>query len=181
MIKNRRKIILSTNVAETSLTIPDIVHVVDSGRVKTKSITNSMSGYSTMSVECISKASAWQRAGRAGRQRSGYCYRLYSEAQYKKFGEFSKSEILRCNLDSVIMQMFAAGVDQIQSFKFLESPSQINMRSSLIKLKQCNLIEMANGYQSLTELGRKVSMFPLSPELALSLLKSVEYNCLYFL
>ncbi|MEN2497513.1 MAG: putative ATP-dependent RNA helicase dhx33, partial [Marteilia pararefringens] len=164
---NKRKIIISTNIAETSLTIPDIVHIVDCGRAKVKNYTSG--GFESLKVQRISKASTKQRAGRAGRVSHGYCYQLFGEKQYEKFEDFTVPEILRIPLENAFLQIAACGIDKVQDFEFLESPTNERIYEALRRLKQNNLLIFADGSQKLSEIGHFCSLFPLPIEMSLTI------------
>jgi HrpA-like RNA helicase len=120
---NTRKVVLSTNIAETSITISGIRYVVDTGMVKVRGF-NHKTGIETLKVSPVSKASANQRAGRAGREAAGFCYRLYTEALFRELEEETEPEITRCNLASVILLLKASGIDDIVGFDFMDKPSR---------------------------------------------------------
>jgi HrpA-like RNA helicase len=129
------KIILSTNIAETSVTIPGIRYVVDSGLAKIRSYKNS-TGIDTLKVEAISKNSATQRAGRAGREAAGKCFRLYSEETLSTLDENTIPEILRCNLSGVILNLKAIGIKDVSKIDFIDKPtSQAYMSAFQILIK----------------------------------------------
>ena len=117
------KIILSTNIAETSVTIPGIRFVIDSGLVKIRSYKNS-TGIDTLKVEAISKNSSIQRAGRAGRESEGKCFRLYSDESFSSLDENTIPEILRCNLSGIILNLKAIGIKDVSKIDFIDKPSQ---------------------------------------------------------
>src|SRR6266536_1103942 len=119
--ENMRKVIFSTNIAEASVTIDGIVYVVDCGFVKLRAY-NPLTGIETLTATAVSKASATQRAGRAGRTKPGKCYRLYTESSYQALEEATVPEIQRSNLAPVILQLKALGIDNIVRFGFLTSP-----------------------------------------------------------
>lgn len=118
-----RKIILATNIAETSITINGIKFVIDSGLVKLR-LYNPLNGLETLQIQKISKASAAQRLGRAGRESSGKCFRLYTEESFESMGEYTVPEIQRCNLSEVVLQMLSMGIREPQSFDFIDKPSK---------------------------------------------------------
>ncbi|KYQ94232.1 DEAD/DEAH box helicase [Tieghemostelium lacteum] len=169
-----RKVILATNIAETSLTINGIRHVVDTGVVKSK-IYHSTIGIDSLSVIPISKASAKQRSGRAGREYDGKCYRLYTEDIFNRLEESSIAEIKRSNIANVILQLKTIGIDDVLSFDFLERPPIQTVKKSL-ELLYC--LEALDDKGKLTEVGKKMSMFPLDPMYSKTLIKSVEFECL---
>ena len=123
-----RLCVIATNVAETSLTIPNIRYVIDTGKVKER-IFDSRTGTQTYSIKWTSKASANQRAGRAGRVGAGHCYRLFSSAVFHdRFEEFSKPEILKTPVEGVVLQMKAMGIHQVVNFPFPTPPDKDAMR-----------------------------------------------------
>ncbi|XP_032901810.1 ATP-dependent RNA helicase DHX33 isoform X2 [Amblyraja radiata] len=160
--KDRRKVILSTNIAETSVTIPGIKYVVDTGMVKAKRYTPE-SGLEVLAVQQVSKAQAWQRAGRAGRQNSGICYRLYTEDDFEKFLNMTVPEIQRCNLASVVLQLLALRIPDILTFDFISKPSPDAVRAAVDQLEQLGAVERKNNQIILTPLGIKMAAFPLEP------------------
>ena len=118
---NKRKVILSTNIAETSVTIPGVKYVVDCGLVKQRVFKNT-TGVDALQVTTISKSSATQRAGRAGRVGPGKCFRVYSEETHDQFQEVTTPEILRCNLSGVILSLKAIGIKDVSKVDFLDRP-----------------------------------------------------------
>jgi ATP-dependent RNA helicase DHX37/DHR1 len=131
--EGHRLIVISTNVAETSLTIPNIRYVVDSGRAKEKVYDKKLS-LSRFQVEWISKASAEQRAGRAGRTGPGHCYRLYSSALFSKIKDFSEPEILKTPLDQTLLQLKSIGVEDLLRFPYVTKPPVSSIHASIKKL-----------------------------------------------
>ncbi|XP_077596150.1 ATP-dependent RNA helicase DHX33 [Stigmatopora nigra] len=174
--KGCRKVILSTNIAETSVTISGIKYVVDTGMVKAKRF-NPDSGLEVLAVQRVSKAQAWQRAGRAGREDSGICYRLYTEQEFDRLIPMSVPEIQRCNLASVVLQLMALGVQDVANFDFISKPSPEAIRSAMEQLELLGAVEKNNGQVSLTALGKKMSCFPLEPRFAKTILLSPKYSC----
>lgn len=169
-----RKIVISTNIAETSLTIDGIVYVVDPGFSKQK-VYNPRIRVESLLVSPISKASAQQRAGRAGRTRPGKCFRLYTEEAFQKeLIEQSYPEILRSNLSSTVLELKKLGVDDLVHFDFMDPPAPETMMRALEEL---NYLACLDDDGNLTALGRLASMFPLDPMLAVMLIGSSEFNC----
>ncbi|KAL7346829.1 DEAH-box RNA helicase [Encephalitozoon intestinalis] len=156
-----RKVILATNVAETSITIPDIVFVVDSGKVKNRMVDSE--GITRYSVDFITKSSATQRMGRAGRTGPGICYRLYSGKAYEKFFECMEPQILREPLDGVVLGLLSLGIGNVYGFPFLSRPEKKSIASATMRLQALGAID---GNLRLTELGKKMSMYPVEPRLA---------------
>ncbi|CCJ31078.1 unnamed protein product [Pneumocystis jirovecii] len=172
--KPGRKVIVSTNIAETSLTIDGIVYVVDPGFSKQK-VYNPRIRVESLLVSPISKASADQRAGRAGRTRPGKCFRLYTEQAYKKeLQEQTYPEILRSNLGNTVLELKKLGIDDLVHFDFMDPPAPETMMRALEEL---NYLACLNDNGDLTALGRMASEFPLDPSLAVMLIGSPEFYC----
>lgn len=168
-----RKVIIATNIAETSLTIDGIVYVVDPGFSKQK-VYNPRIRVESLLVSPISKASAQQRAGRAGRTRPGKCFRLYTQEAYQKeLIEATYPEILRCNLSSVVLLLKKIGVDDLVHFDFMDPPAPETMMRALEEL---NYLAVLDDEGELTSLGRLTSNFPLDPLLAVMLIGSADFN-----
>lgn len=172
---NTRKVILSTNVAETSITIRGIKFVIDSGVVKQKTF-NPGNRVESLKVTKISQAQAWQRAGRAGRESEGTCYRVYPIAEFRKMPRMNLPEILRSNLGSTVLQLLALGVD-CATFDFMDKPSSELVENAFKLLHDVKAIDGLKTRQ-LTEVGRKMTLFPLEPRLGRALLASIELGCL---
>ncbi|MEX2131962.1 MAG: ATP-dependent RNA helicase HrpA [Pseudohongiellaceae bacterium] len=169
-----RRIILSTNIAETSLTVPGIRYVIDAGfaRISRYSI---QSKIQRLPIEPISKASADQRAGRCGRISEGICIRLYSESDYLGRPEYTDPEILRTNLAAVILQMLSLQLGEISDFPFLDPPSTKAINDGFSLLFELNAID---DHRQITALGRKMAGFPVDPRFARILLSAAANNCL---
>ena len=176
--QGRRRIVLSTNVAETSLTVPGIKYVIDTGMVR-------MSRYShrlkvqRLPIEPISQASAKQRAGRCGRTSEGVCIRLYSEQDFASRPEFTDPEITRTHLSSVILQMLSLGLGEIQQFEFIEPPQDKFISDGVRLLQELEAVVVKGQRLQLTELGRKMARLPLDPKYARMLLAAKEADCVY--
>lgn len=169
-----RKVVVSTNIAETSLTIDGIVYVVDPGFSKQK-VYNPRIRVESLLVAPISKASAQQRAGRAGRTRPGKCFRLYTEDAFKKeLNEQSYPEILRSNLASTVLELKKLGIDDLVHFDFMDPPAPETMMRALEEL---NYLSCLDDDGNLTPLGRLASEFPLDPMLSVMLITSPEFYC----
>ncbi|KAH8918235.1 P-loop containing nucleoside triphosphate hydrolase protein [Atractiella rhizophila] len=169
-----RKVIVSTNIAETSLTIDGIVYVVDPGFTKQK-IYNPRIRVESLLVSPISKASAAQRAGRAGRTRPGKCFRLYTEKDFvKELEEQTYPEILRSNLASVILELKKLGVDDLVHFDYMDPPAPETVMRALELL---NYLAAFDDEGNLTALGSLMAEFPLEPQLAKMLIVSPEFSC----
>ena len=173
-----RRIVLATNVAETSLTVPGIKYVIDPGTARI-----SRYSYRTkvqrLPIEPISQASANQRKGRCGRVSEGICIRLYSEDDFLSRPEFTDPEILRTNLASVILQMTALGLGDIAAFPFVEAPDKRNIQDGVRLLEELGAIttdEQASAYK-LTPLGRQLSQLPVDPRLARMVLEAQKHGC----
>jgi pre-mRNA-splicing factor ATP-dependent RNA helicase DHX15/PRP43 len=169
-----RKVIVSTNIAETSLTIDGIVYVVDPGFSKQK-VYNPRIRVESLLVSPISKASAQQRAGRAGRTRPGKCFRLYTEAAFKKeLIDQTYPEILRSNLASTVLELKKLGVDDLVHFDLMDPPAPETLMRALEEL---NYLACLDDEGELTTLGSLASQFPLDPALAVMLITSPEFYC----
>jgi pre-mRNA-splicing factor ATP-dependent RNA helicase DHX15/PRP43 len=169
-----RKVIVSTNIAETSLTIDGIVYVIDPGFSKQK-VYNPRIRIESLLVSPISKASAKQRAGRAGRTREGKCFRLYTEQSYiKDLNEQTYPEIMRSNLGSVVLQLKKLGIDDLVHFDFMDAPAPETLMRALELL---NYLEALNDEGELTKTGEIMAEFPLDPQLCKMLIASSKYKC----
>ncbi|GLI67101.1 hypothetical protein VaNZ11_011306, partial [Volvox africanus] len=171
-----RLIIVATNVAETSLTIPGIRYVVDAGRSKQKLLEEASSGQmARYDVRWISKASASQRAGRAGRTCPGHAYRLYSSAHFNDtFPEHSPPEIVNTSLEGVVLVMKSMGVDKVHNFPFPTPPDAAALRAAHRCLEALCALTPESG--RLTEIGRAMAAFPISPRHARMLLEVLKWH-----
>lgn len=170
-----RLIVLATNVAETSLTIPGIKYVFDCGRAKEKQY-DLFTGVQSFQVDWISKASASQRAGRAGRTGPGHCYRLYSSAVYEgHFAEYTDPEILRTPIEGVVLQMKSMGLHNVINFPFPTPPSRHGLAKAEKLLKNLGALS-ADG--QVTQMGRRLSTYPLSPRFGKMLNIGHQHGCL---
>jgi ATP-dependent helicase HrpA len=173
--RRSRRVVLATNVAETSVTVPGIRFVVDSGLAR-------VSRYSTrlkvqrLPVEPISRASADQRKGRCGRVADGICVRLYSEEDYNARPQFTDPEVLRTNLASVILQMAALGLGEIEAFPFLEPPDRRQVRDGVALLHELRALD-PSAAEPLTPLGRKLARLPIDPRLGRMVLEADKLGC----
>ncbi|KAG1772411.1 P-loop containing nucleoside triphosphate hydrolase protein [Suillus occidentalis] len=169
-----RKVVVSTNIAESSLTIDGIVYVVDPGFSKQK-VYNPSTRVESLLVSPISKESAWQRAGRAGRTRPGKCFRLYTEEYFiSELEEQTKPEILRSNLVSTVLMLVKAGIKDLVKFDYLDEPAP----ESLLKaLEVLNHLAAVDDDGNLTALGSIMAEFPLDPQLSKMLIVSPEFKC----
>lgn len=169
-----RKVVVATNIAEASVTIDGIVFVVDAGYVKIRAY-NPKSSLDSLIKVPISKASAQQRAGRAGRTRPGTTYRLYTEASFESFADTSIPEMQRTNLIAVILQLKAMGIENVLRFDFMSPPSAESMAKALEILYSLKCLD---DYGRLTvPFGLQLAEFPLEPPLAAMLLNSAVYKC----
>ena len=185
-----RNIVLATNVAETSLTVPGIKYVIDPGTARI-----SRYSYRTkvqrLPIEAISQASANQRAGRCGRVSEGVCIRLYSEEDFNNRDEFTDPEILRTNLATVILQMHALELGDIAQFPFVEAPDNRNITDGVRLLEEIAAVEVKrtqakpnktrsqlSSSTQLTKSGRLLSKFPIDPRLAKMVISAIDFGCL---
>ncbi|EJL6535076.1 ATP-dependent helicase HrpA [Vibrio cholerae] len=174
-----RRIVLATNVAETSLTVPGIKYVIDPGTARI-----SRYSYRTkvqrLPIEPISQASANQRKGRCGRTEEGICIRLYSEEAFLSRPEFTDPEILRTNLALVILQMTALGLGDIEAFPFVEAPDKRNIQDGVRLLEELGAIndQIKDPKKRLTESGKQLARLPIDPRLARMVLEASKLGCL---
>ncbi|VDL61292.1 unnamed protein product [Hymenolepis diminuta] len=169
-----RKVVVSTNIAETSLTIDGVVFVIDPGFAKQK-VYNPRIRVESLLVTAISKASAQQRAGRAGRTRPGKCFRLYTERAYQQeMQDNTYPEILRSNLGTVVLQLKKLGIDDLVHFDFMDPPAPETLMRALELL---NYLAALDDDGNLTDLGSMMAEFPLDPQLAKMVIASCDYNC----
>lgn len=176
------RIVLATNVAETSLTVPGIKYVIDPGTARI-----SRYSYRTkvqrLPIEPISQASANQRKGRCGRVSEGICIRLYSEEDFNSRPEFTDPEILRTNLASVILQMTALGLNNIEAFPFVDAPDKRHIQDGIKLLEELGAFEMVRTKlgekRQLTAVGRQLAQLPVDPRLAKMLLTAASQSALH--
>ncbi|MFI9754505.1 ATP-dependent RNA helicase HrpA [Streptomyces collinus] len=173
-----RRIVLATNVAETSLTVPGIKYVIDPGFARISRYSH-RTKVQRLPIEPVSQASANQRKGRCGRTSDGICIRLYSEDDFAARPEFTDAEILRTNLASVILQMTAAGLGDIEKFPFIDPPDHRNIRDGVQLLQELNALDPAqkDPRKRLTETGRKLAQLPVDPRLARMVLEADKNGC----
>ncbi|MFJ7497244.1 ATP-dependent RNA helicase HrpA [Streptomyces sp. NPDC097727] len=173
-----RRIVLATNVAETSLTVPGIKYVIDPGNARISRYSH-RTKVQRLPIERISQASANQRKGRCGRTSDGICIRLYSEDDFLTRPEFTDPEILRTNLASVILQMTAAGLGDIEKFPFIDPPDHRNIRDGIQLLQELGALdpEEKDPKKRLTQLGRKLSQLPVDPRLARMVIEAERNGC----
>jgi ATP-dependent helicase HrpA len=169
----RRRVVLATNVAETSLTVPGIRYVVDPGTAR-------ISRYSArlkvqrLPIEPISQASADQRKGRCGRTSAGICIRLYDEEDFLERPRFTDPEILRTNLASVILQMAAIGLGRVEDFPFLDPPDKRQIRDGIRLLEELGALDTAG---RLTKVGRRLAELPVDPRMARMVVEADRLGC----
>ncbi|RAL15267.1 putative ATP-dependent RNA helicase (Hrh1) [Aspergillus homomorphus CBS 101889] len=167
-----RKIILATNIAETSVTVSGVRHVVDCGKAKVKQFRSRL-GLDSLLVKPISKSAAIQRKGRAGREAPGSCYRLYTEKDYLALDETNTPEILRCDLSQALLNMKARGVDDIMGFPFLTRPPRESLEKALLQLLSIDALEETG---QISSIGKHIAKLPLTPTLGRVLLAASEFG-----
>lgn len=165
-----RKVILATNIAETSVTVPGVRFVVDCGKAKVKQFRTRL-GLDSLLVKPISKSAAIQRKGRAGREAPGQCYRLYTEKDYLALDETNTPEILRCDLSQAILNMKARGVDNVMAFPFLTRPPREALEKALLQLLSIEALEESG---QIGAIGKQIAKLPLTPTLGRVLLAAAE-------
>ncbi|MCX4590924.1 ATP-dependent RNA helicase HrpA [Streptomyces sp. NBC_01549] len=173
-----RRIVLATNVAETSLTVPGIKYVIDPGNARISRYSH-RTKVQRLPIEPVSQASANQRKGRCGRTSDGICIRLYSEDDFNARPEFTDAEILRTNLASVILQMTAAGLGDIEKFPFIDPPDHRNIRDGVQLLQELGALDPSEKdvRKRLTQTGRKLAQLPVDPRLARMVLEADKNGC----
>jgi ATP-dependent helicase HrpA len=167
-----RRVVLATNVAETSLTVPGIHYVIDPGTARISRYSRGTK-VQRLPIEPISQASANQRKGRCGRTADGICIRLYSEADFESRPEFTEPEILRTNLASVILQMAAIGLGDVPKFPFIDPPDARNITDGLTLLAELNAFKDGR----ITGLGRKLARLPVDPRIGRMILEADRNGC----
>ncbi|WP_456406015.1 ATP-dependent RNA helicase HrpA [Thiolapillus sp.] len=170
----QRRIVLATNVAETSLTVPGIRHVIDTGFARISRYSH-RSKIQRLPIERVSRASADQRKGRCGRVAEGICIRLYSEEDYLSRPEFTQPEIQRTNLASVILQMKMLGFGDIERFPFIDPPDSRQIKDGYRVLEEIGAVD---GLGKITKLGRKLARLPVDPRIARMLLEAAHTHAL---
>ena len=171
----KRKVVISTNVAETSITVPGIVSVIDSGLARIPSY-NPRSGTKGLPVSRISMSSARQRAGRAGRVEPGICIRLYSEEDFLDREEYTPPEILRSNLAEVILRLASMGLGDVKRFPFIDPPSPQAIKDGIRTLRETGAF---SGRNRLTPTGRLMARIPLDPRISRIIVEAKKRGCLY--
>ncbi len=173
----RRKIVLSTNVAETSLTVPGIRYVVDAGLVRLDRY-DPKRKVSCLPIEPVSIASADQRAGRCGRVAEGVCIRLYDEAHLRARPRFTDPEILRTDLASVLLRCKSLNLGPVESFPFIDPPAPASVRDGLDTLFELHALDSRDQAAPLTPVGRRLATLPVDPRVGRMLIESADRNCL---
>nr|WP_205266968.1 ATP-dependent RNA helicase HrpA [Mycolicibacterium sphagni] len=171
--RTARRIVLATNVAETSLTVPGVRYVVDPGTARISRYSR-RTKVQRLPIEPISQASAAQRAGRSGRTAPGVCIRLYSEDDFTARPRYTDPEILRTNLAAVILQMAALQLGDIESFPFLDPPEQRSIRDGVQLLQELGAFDSAG---AITDMGRRLAQLPVDPRLARMILQADTEGC----
>ncbi|WP_130799426.1 ATP-dependent RNA helicase HrpA [Streptomyces otsuchiensis] len=168
-----RRVVLATNVAETSLTVPGIKYVIDPGTARISRYSH-RTKVQRLPIEAVSQASANQRKGRCGRTSDGICVRLYSEDDFLSRPEFTDPEIVRTNLASVILQMISARLGEIEKFPFIDPPDHRSIRAGVQLLEELHALEDG---KKLTETGRRLAQLPVDPRLARMVLEADRNGC----
>ena len=171
---DKRKVIVATNIAETSLTIDGVQFVIDSGLINEKDFDPEI-GLESLEVRRHAQSGCRQRAGRAGRTAPGTCYRLYGELDYEKREPFQKPEIARSNLDHVILAMKKMGINDVINFDFIEPPKREAVIQAVKTLQSLGALDER---ENLTQIGLQMAEFPLRPELARMLIEAEPHGCL---
>jgi ATP-dependent RNA helicase HrpA len=175
-----RRIVLATNVAETSLTVPGIRYVVDPGTARISRY-SARTKVQRLPIEPVSQASADQRKGRCGRTSDGICIRLYAEEDFEARQRFTEPEILRTNLASVILQMTALGLGDVAAFPFLDAPDRRSIADGVALLHELGALEPSevDGQRRLTPIGRRLAQLPVDPRLGRMVLEADRNGCLH--
>ncbi|MFZ9041797.1 MAG: ATP-dependent RNA helicase HrpA [Ilumatobacteraceae bacterium] len=173
-----RRIVLSTNVAETSITVPGVRYVVDAGTARISRYSRRLK-VQRLPIEPVSQASADQRAGRCGRVAPGVCIRLYAEADFVDRPEFTEPEILRTNLASVILQMTAIGLGEVEQFPFVEPPDGASIRDGWLLLDELGALQPTppGAPRRLTGIGRRLARLPVDPRLGRMVIEADRLGC----
>ncbi|HEV7898383.1 MAG TPA: ATP-dependent RNA helicase HrpA [Planosporangium sp.] len=169
-----RRVVLATNVAETSLTVPGIKYVIDPGTARISRYSH-RTKVQRLPIEPVSQASANQRKGRCGRTSDGICIRLYSEDDFASRPEFTDPEILRTNLASVILQMTSLGLGDVAAFPFIDGPDRRNIRDGVDLLHELGALDG----EALTATGRKLAQLPVDPRLGRMVLEAERNGCVH--
>src|SRR6266700_2376110 len=172
----RPRVVLATNVAETSLTVPGIKYVIDPGTARISRYSQ-RTKVQRLPIEPVSQASANQRRGRCGRTSEGVCIRLYSEEDFAARPEFTDPEIIRTNLASVILQMAALDLGEVADFPFVDPPDSRNVADGVRLLEELGAISPGRGRPRLTDVGRKLARLPVDPRLGRMILEAGRNGC----
>ena len=178
--RDARRIVVATNVAETSLTVPGIRYVVDPGTARISRYSN-RTKVQRLPIEDVSQASANQRSGRCGRVAPGIAIRLYSEENFANRPEFTEPEITRTNLASVILQMASLGLGSIERFPFVEPPELRNIRDGIALLEELDAVHPGRegSKKWLTPVGRQLARMPIDPRFGRMVIEAAESGCLH--
>jgi ATP-dependent helicase HrpA len=173
-----RRIVLATNVAETSLTVPGIRYVIDAGTARISRYSHRLK-VQRLPIEAVSQASARQRAGRCGRTSDGICVRLYTEDDFLARPEFTEPEVLRTNLASVVLQMTALGLGDVAAFPFIDPPDRRNISDGVSLLHELGALDSTepDERRRLTPLGRRLAQLPIDPRLGRMVLAAADNGC----
>ncbi|NLD77085.1 MAG: ATP-dependent RNA helicase HrpA [Acidimicrobiales bacterium] len=173
-----RRVVLATNVAETSITVPGVRYVVDAGTARVLRYSHRLK-VQRLPIEAVSQASANQRAGRCGRVAPGICIRLYGEDDYEARPEFTDPEILRTNLASVILQMTNLGLGDVAGFPFLDPPDHRAIRDGVLLLEELNALppDQPADRRRLTKVGKHLARLPIDPRMARMIVEADRQNC----
>ncbi len=171
--EGKRKIVFSTNVAETSITIPDVKYIIDSGFAKEMCF-DPKRNMNTLEVRRISKSSAEQRKGRAGRVSAGKCFRLFAEEDYEAMPQRGLPEILRVHLTHAVLKLFEFGVTDVLQFDFVEMPDIASLTTAVDMLKFLGAVD--ENTKTLSETGRSLALFPIDPQLGKIILDGIQEN-----
>lgn len=172
----RRRVVLATNVAETSLTVPGIKYVIDPGLARISRYSN-RTKVQRLPIEPVSQASANQRSGRCGRVSDGVCIRLYAQKDFESRPRFTEPEILRTSLASVILQMAALGLGLVEKFPFLDAPAAKSIKDGVALLSEIGAITVTKQQLQLTKIGRDLAKLPIDPRLGRMLLEAEKLGC----
>lgn len=167
---------MSTNIAETSVTVPGVRYVIDCGKVKIKQFRNRL-GLDSLLVKPVSQSSAIQRKGRAGREGPGQCHRLYTEKDYEELQKTTTPEILRCDLAQAIVTMMSRGIEDVFNFPFLDKPPREAIEKAYFQLLELGALD---GSGKINEVGQTIAKLPLTPSLARVLVEAArpDKDCL---
>lgn len=170
----KRKVVLATNIAETSITIDGVVYVIDAGRVKQIQF-DSISGIQSLDTVKHSRAGCEQRKGRAGRTQPGICYRLFSKEDYGQRPAFTEPELLRMSLAGIVLAMEALEIQDIMNFDFIDPPDPDAFHEAYRILEALGAIE--SGKPGLTDIGHRMATLPLEPRISRMVIEAAKYNC----